>query len=255
MIMAVDALFDKKRKEEIRSAIRRGEPPVTKSQRAKIKEEGPMGDGHGPVQDSEDGRDAAAGAQHTSPQRAAPAVPHPAQNQTAFDKLRKMLEEEFEDELFGAVEANDEKRIAIAQAKGANIDGWDRDSRTYLIRAVEKMNWKVLDFLLSRKVAVNARDYLGQTALAYAAKNGWGYAAKTLISHGAEVDLPDLKKRTPLMHAVINRNREMVDLLIKRKADINARDADSTTALGHAKNLSPFDAEMYRLLMRNGAQE
>lgn len=59
--------------------------------------------------------------------------------------------------------------------------------------------------------------------------------AKELISKGANVNQNNLG--TPLLHsAVLNQNEDIVDLLIRNGAKINAKDSDSKMAIDHAEN-------------------
>ena len=77
--------------------------------------------------------------------------------------------------------------------------------------------------------------------------------AKLLIQKGADVNLKNTKDGlTPLMVAAYNGDMEMVDLLLKSKADVNAADSKGNTPLMIAS--ANDDAEMVKWSIENGAK-
>lgn len=111
----------------------------------------------------------------------------------------------------------------------------------------------------------------GVAPLHVAAERGLLEIAEALLNAGAEIDAqcennPQLGGRTPLTLAVAARAADMILLLVKRGANINARDGSGLTALGSA--LMPMHTlfldseralhwdcsiELVELLLKNGA--
>ncbi len=73
-----------------------------------------------------------------------------------------------------------------------------------------------------------------------------------LVAKGADVNLQDVKKRTPLILAASNGHTSVVEFLFSKGADINARDSDGQTALMYACKRS-FN-ETAAFLLKNGAE-
>jgi hypothetical protein len=71
------------------------------------------------------------------------------------------------------------------------------------------------------------------------------------IDSGTPVDTPDLRKRTPLMHAVIDGDMEAVQQLLKRGAKLEARSSTGATPLIFA--LQSRRHEIAKLLLDRGA--
>jgi len=72
-----------------------------------------------------------------------------------------------------------------------------------------------------------------------------------LIAKGANVNLQDQKKRTPLILAASNGHTEIVEFLLSKGADVNAMDSGGQTALLYSCKRS-FD-ETAAFLLNNGA--
>ena len=74
---------------------------------------------------------------------------------------------------------------------------------------------------------------------------------ETLIDHGVDVNITDTRGRTPLIHAVMQNNIEIVEKLLHRDANIHQRDIRGKTAMFYAiicKNTQIFEA-----LIKKGA--
>ena len=69
---------------------------------------------------------------------------------------------------------------------------------------------------------VDAQDSLGRSSVHYCAQNNFPIMGEDLINQGATVDMRDNRYNTPLMLACLNGNLQMVELLLKKKANPNA---------------------------------
>jgi ankyrin repeat protein len=86
---------------------------------------------------------------------------------------------------------------------------------------------KKLDYVPTAR----SRDKRGRTALHYAAKSDFIDMVNLLMKHGALVDAPDHNGTTPLHLACQQGKQAAVLLLIHNGADINAMDSDCNTPL------------------------
>lgn len=75
-------------------------------------------------------------------------------------------------------------------------------------------------------------DEDGDTALHLAASSGHVELCEWLLDLGLGLEALDAAQRTPLMDAALAHEPRTVDLLLRRGADVTARDVDGATALG-----------------------
>ena len=154
--------------------------------------------------------------------------------------------------------------------KGADASVKDNTGKTPILYAISTNNPELIAALSSNnEAAVNLPDKTGNTPLIYAAQKGYLKQTKTLLANGANPDyrnlssglsalssaaaegntdiiralvqngkaninLPDLNGRTPLMYAIEQNQPEAVRTLISLKANLNAQDNDGATALMRA---------------------
>ena len=74
---------------------------------------------------------------------------------------------------------------------------------------------EIVNRLLDAGVDVNQRNFQGATALTFAATFGQLEIAEILLNRGAELDVRDVRGKSPIDHAVIQENLPMVQLLEK----------------------------------------
>jgi ankyrin repeat protein len=97
-------------------------------------------------------------------------------------------------------------------------------------------------------VDVDSRDAEhGETALTFALMRSRDAVVELLLRARADVNARDLRMRTPLMYA----HGMAVETLVNEGADLNARDEDGLTALMHRINHADFETCIE--LINNGA--
>ena len=127
---------------------------------------------------------------------------------------------------------------------GADVDAielWGEQSA--LMWAAAQKHPQMIKLLISRGADVNARGAVrnwerkvireprpkdmnqgGFTPLLYAAREGCIECAKELVAGGADLDLPDPHRVTPLVMALLNLHFDMAAYLIEAGADVNKWD-------------------------------
>jgi ankyrin repeat protein len=83
----------------------------------------------------------------------------------------------------------------------------------------------------------------GFTPLLYAAREGCTECAKELIAGGADIDLPDPHRVTPLVMALFNQHFELAAYLIEAGADVNKWDLYGRTPLYMAADVSTLPVQ------------
>jgi ankyrin repeat protein len=99
--------------------------------------------------------------------------------------------------------------------------------------------------------AILQRVLQGKTALIFAAERGNNKMVELLISKGADINAKDEEGRTALMSAAFYGRKETVNLLISNGADANTKDNYNNTALMIAA--SAGNKGMVELLLSKGA--
>jgi ankyrin repeat protein len=126
---------------------------------------------------------------------------------------------------------------------GADVSLANNYGATPMSLAAEVGNADMLKVLLEVGANADSPDPDGQTALLAVARTGNVEAARLLLSHGATVDAREAwGGQTALMWASARRHPAMMDLLISKGADVNARSTDRNyqrhvTAEGRPKSL------------------
>lgn len=222
---------------------------------------------------------------YKEPQRSAPAS-HP--QKVSIAQLDEWLKHgaDVNVELNNAVLADDQKRVAyLLEKKHASVGAPDLQGELPLHHAIIQGSPSMVAFLIARGADVNQRDRDGwtplmqagycddaadvkvlkehggdpnmlspqnYTALGIATQYGKNDAALALVLAGADPAKPIGEGGyTPLMLATANHAQPLVEALLKKGADVNARNSGGVTALMIAAANSR--AELVELLVHAGA--
>ena len=135
-----------------------------------------------------------------------------------------------------AVRAQLEAATSALLQQGFDVNARDRLGRTPLIVAAQHGGEAIVELLLKYGSSLDLRTddfddsdsldpdsvHPGSTALHFASRNGFVGIVRTLLAHGATVDSKDAKDATPLHHAIINDQTEVVRVLINANADLSS---------------------------------
>lgn len=107
----------------------------------------------------------------------------------------------------------------------------------------------------AKSISVETKDHLQRTLLHYAAIHGRTDILEQLINKHADINAKDEFGYTPLDYAVVNGNAEAVaeavKVLLQHGADVNAKDNEEFTALHYAAEGG--HADTLNLLFKHGA--
>ncbi|MHC4096327.1 MAG: ankyrin repeat domain-containing protein [Planctomycetota bacterium] len=158
-------------------------------------------------------------------------------------------------------------------AKGADVNAEEEYlHRTPLFYASKNGHQEVVEVLIAKGANVNVKDKHGLTALHWAALEGHKDAVELLITHGVDINTKaeqGLKLTwydastvggketnpggTALHWAAIQGNKDVVELLIARGADLNLKNNRDKTPLTLAKEKKHKD--IVKFLRKHGAKE
>ena len=124
---------------------------------------------------------------------------------------------------------------------GADVNAVDAKGRNVLHNlAADKLcewGWDVVEYILSTKCEVDARDELGRTPLHWACATGKPKLVQLLLKRTgqiADVNAVEKRNKTALHLAIAHGREDIVALLVSHKADINARSDGGWTPLHNA---------------------
>ncbi len=112
---------------------------------------------------------------------------------------------------------------------------WGRQGQTALANAARFGYRDIVDLLLKRGAAIDAKGYEGKTALIVVAAGGSGEMLEYLLQKGAVLDEKDDRGYTALMWAVRCENKDAVRLLLQKGASTVIKNNDGDTPIMIAK--------------------
>ncbi|GAB6032881.1 Ankyrin repeat domain-containing protein 44 [Chamberlinius hualienensis] len=125
-----------------------------------------------------------------------------------------------------------------------DVNVMDKWGNTPLHSASAYKRLQIVDLFIESGVNINARNFKGRTALLKCIN---GYCNFSIFCHllakGADVNLADVKGVTPLMSVNCKKhleNNDMLNILIKYGADVNAMNLNGETALVYAVRKGNF---------------
>jgi ankyrin repeat protein len=136
--------------------------------------------------------------------------------------------------LFSAATSGCEELVRELLGRGVALEARDRLGRTALALAAKEGRASVAELLIEKGAAIDARAISGATPLFFASEVDHSAIAKYLIAHGADVSLTGAGGLTPLMAAAFNGEMELIDLSLAKSADPNALDASGKAAIVYA---------------------
>jgi len=147
------------------------------------------------------------------------------------------------------------KNINVAEAFikfGININIADKTNFTLLHYACLRKYTELAKYLLKNGACLNAKTDYGWTPL-YCSVSSVNYElSEHLLKNGANanVNLTLNGGWTPLHYTLINNHMDIFKLLLKYKADIEAKDNDGSTPLHYVKD---YNIDICRLLIDSGS--
>jgi uncharacterized protein len=149
-----------------------------------------------------------------------------------------------------AVEQDDLVEAKHYISGGIPVDFHFDGGQTPLMVATSAGNVAMVSYLLHEGANPNARDEHAYTALHWAAFYGHRSVAVSLIKNGADVNVMQRNKGTPLGMAVLRGHLELVELLLICKANPNlAGDSGTPLSFAVARDSLPLKA----MLLEYGA--
>lgn len=154
-----------------------------------------------------------------------------------------------------AIEANHKEITQLLLAKKGKLQAKDRLEQTHLHRAVLAKNVEMAQFLMDL-IDLDASDQYGCTALHYACRLDLLAIVRSLLEKQPDLVLmPNKWGYTALHYAVIQGNREIVELLVHISSEINPQ-----ITQGNYQNWTPLDfaqqnknQDIIDLLINHGA--
>jgi ankyrin repeat protein len=156
--------------------------------------------------------------------------------------------------LMAAAEGGDRHVIGKVIELGADVEQEDAQGETALFYATRKDRSAAIDILLEARAQLDRFSREGMTPLMAAALAGRADAARTLLQAGAQPDLRNDRDNnwTALMYAAKGSSGDIIDVLARAGAHVNAEDYNHETPLLIAARLGGETA--VRALITNGAE-
>ena len=135
-------------------------------------------------------------------------------------------------------------------------DGGVSDLDNRLLKAAgEGHQVEVMELLQSNANIEDKGGEWRETPLHFAARSGHRDIVDLLLEEKADIEATDVWQGTPLHYAAYFGHRDIVDLLLEKKADIEAKDVCQRTPLHLAPNSNSDRKEVVTLLLEKGAEK
>lgn len=147
-----------------------------------------------------------------------------------------------------------EAAVRVAKS-GANTEVINGKGETALSLAMSNNNWPMVSALGKTGVNLNGQDDDGRTLLLESIESGAGEKelAAALIAGGADIDLADNTGQTPFTAAVKQNQLEIVSLMAKEGADVNAVLFKQNTYPALMQAIEMKSVELVKVLIEAGA--
>lgn len=136
--------------------------------------------------------------------------------------------------LISAVASGQKKIVELLLIAQAKVNDQDSSARSALFYT---MSSDMLELLLRAQANIDLQDKCGATALAFALINKRKDLAEMLLKKGANPELSSnwhVEAITPLMIESIRGNKETIELLLEANVNVNAQASNGMTALSWA---------------------
>ncbi|KAL8949600.1 MAG: hypothetical protein Q9222_004299 [Ikaeria aurantiellina] len=154
--------------------------------------------------------------------------------------------------LHSAINAGSMDMVKLLITKGADIESRDRIGETPLHRAVAQNSVEILNYLLFHNADIDARRKDRATVLMVACTTGLE-AVRRLLEKGALVNLQDENGWTALHWATDSKKADVIEMLLRYNAVLDAWNNDEETALIQAAATPDASLETVGCLLANGA--
>ncbi|PNJ20108.1 LOW QUALITY PROTEIN: ANKRD36 isoform 5, partial [Pongo abelii] len=116
------------------------------------------------------------------------------------------------------------KMVFLLVSRRCELNIYDREGRTPLIKAVQLRQEACATILLQNGADPNIMDFFGRTALHYAVYSEDTSMIEKLLLYGTNIEECGKYEYQPLLLAVSRRKVKMVEFLLKKNANVNAID-------------------------------
>uniref|UniRef100_H2MQN7 Ankyrin repeat domain 24 n=1 Tax=Oryzias latipes TaxID=8090 RepID=H2MQN7_ORYLA len=153
-----------------------------------------------------------------------------------------------DERLLQAVEQNEPDKVsALIVKKGLCPTKLDAEGKSAFHLSVSRGRLDCLEVIMSHGADISLPDGAGLSGLHLAAKNGQPECLKRLLQERLSVDCTDSTGRTPLHHAAVSGCLGCSEILWDFKANLDVQDSDGATPLILAAQMSRLDLCVFLL--------
>ena len=161
------------------------------------------------------------------------------------------MQKERNDRLLIAAKNGDINSVKVLIERGADVDARNWLGRTALHEAVLYKHIEIAKMLIENGADVDAKDKWERTALHAAAKEGTIEIAKILIEKGADVDAKDIDGWTAQEIAMKNGHYQIVELIKNaKKIVVENKDSEKEVRIAKRSDIDILNMDMDELVRR-----